>query len=118
MLKAATESESDAAFATLGQRQAGALLVGTDVFFISRREQLVALAARYTVPAIYDRREFAVAGGLISYGASEATKPLPGARSVVMSERSSTLRSRPICQSSSRPNSSWSSISTPPKRSA
>jgi putative ABC transport system substrate-binding protein len=67
-VQASTESEIDAAFATLVQRQAGALLVGTDAFFISRREQLVALAARHAVPALYDRREFAAVGGLISYG--------------------------------------------------
>ena len=70
VLKASTESEIDAAFASLVQLQAGALLVGADPFFISRREQLVALASRHAVPAIYAWREFAAAGGLISYGPS------------------------------------------------
>jgi putative ABC transport system substrate-binding protein len=70
ILKAASEGEIDAAFATLVQLQAGALVVGADSFFPSRREQLVALAARHAVPAIYEWREFAAAGGLISYGAS------------------------------------------------
>ena len=70
ILKAGTESEIDAAFVTLVQRQAGGLVVGTDALFGSWHEQLVALASRNAVPAIYWRREFAAAGGLISYGTS------------------------------------------------
>jgi putative ABC transport system substrate-binding protein len=70
ILKASTESEIDAAFASLVQRQAGALIVVTDTFYFSRREQIVPLAARHAVPAIYEFREFATAGGLISYGVS------------------------------------------------
>src|SRR5439155_24097213 len=65
-LKAGTESEIDAALASLAQPHAGALLVGPDSFFESRREQLVVLAARHAVPAIYDVREFVAACGLIS----------------------------------------------------
>jgi len=70
ILKAGTESEIDAAFATLVELHAGALVVASDSFFGSRREQLVALASRHAVPAIYEWREFAAAGGLISYGPS------------------------------------------------
>jgi putative tryptophan/tyrosine transport system substrate-binding protein len=70
ILKAATEGEIDAAFATLVQMHAGALLVGPDPFFSNRREQLVALASRHNIPAIYQLREFAASGGLISYGTS------------------------------------------------
>jgi putative ABC transport system substrate-binding protein len=70
ILKASTESEIDAAFAALVQRQAGALLVNADPFFFYRHKQIVALAARHAVPAIYEVREYAMAGGLISYGPS------------------------------------------------
>jgi putative ABC transport system substrate-binding protein len=70
ILRASIESEIDAAFATLVQQHAGALVVGNDPFFNSRREQLVALALRHAVPAIYEWREFADSGGLISYGTS------------------------------------------------
>ena len=70
VVRAGTAQEIDAAFATLVQLRAGALLIGTDPFFSSRREQFVALAARHAVPAIFDLREFATAGGLLSYGAS------------------------------------------------
>jgi len=70
ILKVSNESEIDAAFASLAQLQAGALLVGSDVFLNTRREQLVALASRYAVPAMYELREAVASGGLISYGVS------------------------------------------------
>ena len=70
VLRASTESEIDAAFASLVPLHAGALLVAGAPFFDSQRERLVALASRYAVPAIYSEREFAAAGGLISYGTS------------------------------------------------
>jgi putative tryptophan/tyrosine transport system substrate-binding protein len=70
IVKAGTESEIDAAFASLVQLYPSALLVGNDPFFSSRREQLVAMASRHAVPAIYENREYVAAGGLISYGTS------------------------------------------------
>jgi putative ABC transport system substrate-binding protein len=70
ILKAGAESEIDAAFASLAQLHVGALVIGADAFFASRREQFVALASRYAVPVIYPFREFAAPGGLISYGPS------------------------------------------------
>ncbi len=70
VLNASTANEIDMAIATFAQRGAGALLIGGDVFFAGQRKQIVALAARHSIPAIYDRREFAAAGGLISYGTS------------------------------------------------
>jgi putative ABC transport system substrate-binding protein len=69
-VKAASEAKIDAAFAALVQLYAGALLLSPDPFFYSRREQLLALAARHAVPAIYAWRDFVTPGGLISYGAS------------------------------------------------
>jgi len=70
VLEVSSESEIDAAFGSLVQRQAGALLVVSDQFFFNRREQIAALAAGHAVPVIYEFREYARAGGLISYGAS------------------------------------------------
>ena len=72
VLKARSESEIDAAFAALVQVHAGALVVAADPFLSSRREQIVALASRSAVPAIYSWREFAASGGLITYGPSLA----------------------------------------------
>jgi putative ABC transport system substrate-binding protein len=70
VVRAGTAQEIDAAFATLVRLRAGALLIGSDPFFNTRREQFVALAERYAVPAILEGRESVVAGGLMSYGAS------------------------------------------------
>ena len=68
ILFANSESEINAAFATVVQLRAAAMLVGSDPFFNSQRDKIVALAARYSIPAIYEWREFALAGGLMSYG--------------------------------------------------
>ena len=70
ILNASSERDLDAAFATLVKQRADALLVNNDVFFSSRANQIVELAAHYALPAIYYLRDFVAAGGLISYGAS------------------------------------------------
>jgi putative ABC transport system substrate-binding protein len=72
ILNAVSDSDFEQAFASLATLPAKALLVGNDPFFFSRHDLIVALAARYAVPAIYEWREFAVAGGLASYGTSIA----------------------------------------------
>ena len=68
VLDASTEGEIDAAFGKLIELRAGGLLVSADGFLANQRDQIVALAARHAVPAIYGVREFATAGGLMSYG--------------------------------------------------
>jgi putative ABC transport system substrate-binding protein len=72
LLHASTENDFNPAFERLERLEAGALVVGPDLFFLSRRDRLVALAARHSVPAIYPWREAAVAGGLMSYASSQA----------------------------------------------
>jgi ABC-type uncharacterized transport system substrate-binding protein len=72
ILEASDERDIETAFATLRQRGAGALFVGSGPLMNSQRERLVALAARHGVPASYPLREFSVAGGLMSYGASQS----------------------------------------------
>jgi ABC-type uncharacterized transport system substrate-binding protein len=70
VLNASSEDEFEPAFASLKSLKADALIVGTDPFYTSRREQIVGLATRYAIPTIYEWEEFTTAGGLISYGAS------------------------------------------------
>jgi ABC-type uncharacterized transport system substrate-binding protein len=70
ILNASNEIEIDEVFRRLPEHRVGALLVDADTLFVSRRHQLVSLAAHYSVPAIYDLRDYVVAGGLMSYGAS------------------------------------------------
>jgi putative ABC transport system substrate-binding protein len=70
IFNASGDAEIETAFANIVQARPGALLVGADPFFNSRRGLIVALAARHAVPAIYEWREFAEAGGLVSYGTS------------------------------------------------
>jgi putative ABC transport system substrate-binding protein len=69
-LRASTERDLDTVFATVAQLRAGALLIGGDAFFASRRGQIAALAARHAIPTISFMRSFAAAGGLMSYGGS------------------------------------------------
>lgn len=69
---AASEQELEPAFASMAQLKVGALLVAADAFFNAKREQIVSLAARYAIPAIYEQSAFATAGGLMSYGTNLA----------------------------------------------
>ena len=70
VLNASTDRDFDTVFATLARQRAAALMIGADIFFISRSQQLAALAVRYAIPASFYFREFVVAGGLMSYGGS------------------------------------------------
>jgi putative tryptophan/tyrosine transport system substrate-binding protein len=70
VLNGSSDEDIDAAFAGLGEQKVSALLVGADPFFDPRRDRLVALAARHRMPAIYQFRDYVLAGGLMSYGAS------------------------------------------------
>jgi len=70
VVNASRESDFDKAFTTVVEKGCNALVAGADPFFFARREQLIAVAARYAIPAIYEFREYAVAGGLMSYGPS------------------------------------------------
>jgi putative ABC transport system substrate-binding protein len=67
-LKAGTESEIDSAIAGVAEKKASVLLVSADPLFLSRRHQLVALVTRHAIPSIYEWRQFAEIGGLMSYG--------------------------------------------------
>ncbi len=68
LLLASDEAGIDAAFATAARLHVGAMLVGADPFFNSQRDKIIALAARYSIPASFEHRDFALAGGLMSYG--------------------------------------------------
>ena len=72
VINANCEADIHAAFRAVGRLPAAALLVGADPFFNGRREQLVTLAAHYSIPAMYELREYALAGGLMSYGTNLA----------------------------------------------
>src|SRR5262249_27459150 len=69
-MNASDQRELDAAFSAIAQSHADAALMGADPFFFNQRQEITALAARYGIPAVYEQRPFAEAGGLISYGTS------------------------------------------------
>jgi putative ABC transport system substrate-binding protein len=84
VLQASTERDFDALFGSLAQDPGGALVIGNDLFFNTRLEQLAALTVRHALPAIHNDREFVVAGGLMSYGTNPAdmyhrSAPIPAA---------------------------------------
>ena len=108
MYNASTRAELDAAFSAIAAQRPDALLIGSDPFYVVRRDDLVAFAARYKIPAIYPFREFADAGGLISYGTNIANAYRQAAFTLVRFSRERSLRS---FQSCSRPSSNWSSTS-------
>src|SRR5262249_52090839 len=86
-----TEAEFEGVFGAMAQQQAGALLVGADPFFNSRRARLIALAAQYRLPAIYEWRQFALDGGLMSYGTVLRT---PIVKQVITPAASLTAKNR------------------------
>jgi putative tryptophan/tyrosine transport system substrate-binding protein len=116
---ASTGHELDAAFANAAQQRAGAILLEGDGFLFGERARIVALAARHAVPAIYSQREYVMAGGLMSYGSNIADayrgagtysgRILKGAKPADLPVQQpaafSRARSRPTCQSCSRPSS-------------
>jgi putative ABC transport system substrate-binding protein len=115
VLNASTSREIDAVFATIVRERPDALFVGNDAFFNARRVQLALLAGRHGVPAIFSDREYAEAGGLMTY---EATLWMCIVRSAFMPAASSREPSLRTCRSYSRPSSSWSSTPRPPGCSA
>ena len=115
VLDASTEGEIDAAFGKLIDLRAGGLLVSVDAFLTSQRAQIVALAARHAVPAIYGVREFATAGGLMSYG-TRSCRPLSSTRHLRRPDSQGRETGRPTGQEWQQ--WSWSSTSRPPRHSA
>ena len=90
-------------------------MIGSDLFFTSKSEQLAALSVRHAVPSIYQFREFAAKGGLLSYGGSSTDWGYQGG---IHTGRILLVPSRRTCRFNRRPSSSFSSTSTPPGPSA
>ena len=114
VFNASNPDEIDTAFATSDGERPAAFLVINDPFLTSRRSQIVLLAARHAVPAIYSIREYAEAGGLVSYRRIFPKFIINSAHILAAFSRARAL---PTCQSCNRPNSNWSSISRPQERS-
>jgi putative tryptophan/tyrosine transport system substrate-binding protein len=115
VLNASTRSEIEAAFATLARDRADALYVTGDVFFTSRRVQFATLAASYRIPAGYPSRQAVEAGGLMAYDTDRVDMYRQVGAYTGQILQGAKPADLPVC---SRPNSSWSSTSTPRGRSA
>src|SRR5215469_15104503 len=115
MVNAANEREFHAAFAKVVQAGAGGLLIGSGPFFLSQRRQLVALAGRHALPTMYNQREYAEAGGLISYGPSKSDAYRRAGVYVGRILKGEKPGDLPVDVG---PNSSWSSILPPQRHSA
>ena len=115
VLRADFDFQIEAAFETIAQHDVAALVVGGSPFFDTRRDKLIGLAARHAVPAMYEFREFAVAGGLVSYGIDI----IRTYRQVgIYVGKFSRAPYRPFYLFSSRPNLNWSLTSRQQRRSA
>ena len=114
VLDGRNDDEIEKAFATMAERQVRGLLYGPTTYFQVIADKLIALAARYHIPAIYEWRQFVAAGGLMSYNVRSGE----GSR-LVGDYAGRILRGPPppICRSSNQHASSWSSIWRPPRRS-
>jgi putative ABC transport system substrate-binding protein len=110
VLHGGNEDEIEKAFATMAERQVRGLLCGPTTYFQVIADKLVALAARYRIPAIYEWREFVAAGGLMSYAN-------PVGSSAITQDASCRGPPPPICRSCNQPASSWSSTWRPQRRS-
>jgi hypothetical protein len=115
IVHARNEGEIEQAFASVAPLRVRALVIGTDVYFNSRSEQLGALTLRYAMPTIYQYREFSMAGGLISYGGILLNRTVWPA---TMPGASSRVRNPQTCRSSRSPRSNSSSTSRRLERSA
>jgi putative tryptophan/tyrosine transport system substrate-binding protein len=114
-LRASTDAEVDSAFETVARQRIAALTVTAGPFFDTRREKIVALAARHAVPTMYHFREFTAIGGLMSYGIDARVVH----RHIGVYAGGILKGEKPAeCLFFSQPSSSWSSISKPRRRSA
>jgi putative ABC transport system substrate-binding protein len=112
VLEASAEEELNAAFARLVRECLSALVVSADPFFLSRRDQIVALAAHHSVPSIYEWHEFVNAGGLMSYGVSLTDAYRQAALYAARILKGEKPAGLPVLQP---PSSNWSSTSRPPR---
>ena len=108
MYNAGTRAELDAAFSAIAAQRPDVLIIGSDPFYVVRRDDFVAFAARYKIPAMYPFREFADAGGLISYGTNIANAYGQAGIYAGQILKEQSLRSFRSC---GRPSLNWSSIS-------